>query len=258
MLALISPAKRMNSIPPVGHQSTDPYFLDQSQILLDVLRTFDSKSLASLMKVSPTIAELNWQRYQAFTFPLPVKDSGPAALLFGGDTYLGLEAATLGKDSLIFAQNHLAILSGLYGLLRPLDRMLPYRLEMGTRLTTGRGKNLYAFWGDVITKEVNARTAGQKSRAVINLASAEYIKAIQPDKLAGPFITPQFKEADKDGRLRVIGLRAKRARGQMARHMIAHRLKTPEDLKNFDHGGYGFDSSLSSESEWVFVRQPTP
>ena len=172
---------------------------------------------------------------------------------FRGDTYVGLDADSLSQDDATYAQDHLGLLSGLYGLLRPLDLMQPYRLEMGTKIANDRGEDLYDFWGDKITEAVNTATQGHNNRAVISLASNEYIKAIKPKALEGDFITCHFKEI-KDGVPKTIGLFAKRARGMMARYMIQNRVEQPEDLKGFDSDGYSFAADLSDEQNFTFIR----
>ncbi|MEO0604393.1 MAG: peroxide stress protein YaaA, partial [Myxococcota bacterium] len=178
--------------------------------------------------------------------------------MFNGDVYLGLDAATLSNEDLVFGQNHLAILSGLYGVLRPLDVIQPYRLEMGTKVSTRRGGDLYAFWGDRIAKVLAERLAAHDDPTVVNLASKEYFSAVAVSALPGPVVTPVFRDV-KDGKSRVISFFAKRARGEMARFALQRRITRPEDLKAFDGGGYTFQSDLSDETQWVFTRpQPPP
>ena len=173
--------------------------------------------------------------------------------MFNGDTYTGLEASSLSEADLDWAQDHLAILSGLYGVLRPLDLIQPYRLEMGTKLKTGRGTTLYQFWGERITQQLSAQLAAHDDPTVINLASNEYFKSVQAKALPGQVITPAFKEM-RDGKAKMISFMAKRARGMMARHIIEHRLERPEDIKGFTAGGYQFDEASSTDTTWTFIR----
>ena len=251
MLIVVSPAKKlgMDKKEVVG-TATQPQFMDETKALVDILREKSSKDLQNLMKISEKLGDLNEQRYQDFETPFTPDNAKQAIYAFQGDTYIGLDAETLSKDDAVYAQDHLRILSGLYGLLRPLDLMQAYRLEMGTKLQNGQGKDLYQFWGDKITKSLNKDAKGAP---VINLASNEYISAIQPDNLKGGMITPVFKEM-KDNGPKVIGLFAKRARGMMARYIIQNRIEDTEHLKDFDVDGYQFQPKASSETELVFLR----
>jgi len=257
MYALISPAKRLD-LEPLGACTTTslPDMLDESEKLVKKTRSLSKKKLAALMKLSDGLAELNYERFQAWSTPFTEDNAKPAALTFAGDTYMGLDAGSLDTTDLEWAQDRLGILSGLYGLLRPLDLIQPYRLEMGTSLPTRRGKNLYAFWGDRLTKSINERTAGHTNRSVINLASKEYFSAVQPKALAGGVITPAFKEV-KNGQAKVVGFMAKKARGMMARHIIQGRFEDPESLKDFSEGGYRYQPEQSTENTWVFSRPST-
>ncbi|MEL6349907.1 MAG: peroxide stress protein YaaA, partial [Myxococcota bacterium] len=209
--------------------------------------------LTTLMKVSDAIATLNVSRYASFSVPFTDENSKPAALAFAGAVFRGLDAPSLTDDELAYAQDHLAILSGLYGVLRPLDRMQPYRLEMGTRLKSARGRNLYDFWGDRITAALDVLTEGHASRVVVNLASNEYAKSVVASGLSGGMVTPQFKE-EKNGALSVVAVYAKRARGEMARYLIQHRIDRPEGIKDFTGMGYRYRPSGSTEGTWLFVR----
>ena len=252
MLAVLSPAKKLDESPATG-VFTQPQFLDQSQMLIDLLKSTPRDRIKALMKLSDKLTDLNVARYQAFQTPLTTENAKQAIFAFKGDTYVGLDAETLDAEDIAFAQDRLRILSGLYGLLRPLDLMHPYRLEMGTKLANERGKDLYAFWGDRLTEACNEALAGHASRAVICLASNEYSKAISKQKIAGDFITCHFKEM-RDGEPKTIGLFAKKARGMMARYMIKARAERPSELKSFQDGGYTFVPDLSGEQDYVFVR----
>jgi hypothetical protein len=254
MLALISPAKKMNfesverALP-----LTPPVLMDESETLIDLARKLTRADIKRLMDLSDNLAELNYQRFQDFKLPFTPENAKAAVLAFNGDTYAGLDAKSLNDKDLAFAQDHLRILSGLYGLLRPCDMIQAYRLEMGRKLHNPRGEDLYDFWGDRITAEINKVIKETGAAAVINLASQEYISAVKPGKLSVPMITPVFREI-KDGQARVIGLMAKRARGMMARFIIQNRLEAPEALKDFTEGGYRFQSALSDATRWEFSR----
>ncbi len=254
MLALISPAKKLDFESEwIGDRCSQPTLLNESVTLAAILKDTPRARLKSLMKLSDKLTDLNYQRFQRFSTPFTPANARPAIFAFRGDTYTGLDADSLSQDDLNFAQEHLGILSGLYGLLRPLDLMQAYRLEMGTKLTNPRGEDLYDFWGDIITNACNDATKNHKNRNVICLASNEYIKAVKPSMLEGEFITCHFKEI-KGGAPKVIGLFAKRARGAMARYIIQNRIEQPEKLKNFDIGGYQFQDSLSDDHNYVFLR----
>ncbi|MEC9073348.1 MAG: peroxide stress protein YaaA [Myxococcota bacterium] len=254
MLALLSPAKKLNDAPPRPDlELTQPALGGDIDELMKTTRKLKAPDLMKLMKISQNLADLNRDRFQSFETPFTVSNSTPAALTFAGDTYQGFDAATLEADDLRFAQDHVGILSGLYGLLRPLDLMQPYRLEMGTRLKNPRGQDLYAFWGSRITSEVNRLTEGHADRTVVNLASNEYFKAVKPKELEGGLITPVFKDL-RDGKAKVISFLAKRARGAMARHIVQSRLQSPEGIKDFNDGGYAYRADLSTADQWVFIR----
>jgi len=254
MLAVLSPAKSLDLEPsPRDLAPTQPALLDETLTLMKTARRLKPADLKALMKISDNLAELNHERFQSFSTPFTPDNAKPAALMFAGDTYAGLKATELDDEQLTWAQDHLGILSGLYGIVRPLDLIQPYRLEMGTRLATRRGNNLYAFWGDRIAKRINAMTEGHADRTLVVLASNEYAKAVPPKALAGGAVTMAFKEI-KDGAPRVIGLVAKRARGMMARWMIEQRVDRREGLKDFDVADYAYRPDLSSDQEYVFTR----
>jgi len=255
MLALISPAKKLDfETDPTLDTHTQPVFLDKAEILVAKARKLSRAALARTMNLSDALADLNYQRYQAFKTPFTLANAKQAALVFNGDTYVGLDAKTLNEEDMIYAQDHLRILSGLYGLLRPLDLIQPYRLEMGAKFQPPRASNLYDFWGDRLTNEINEIVAAHDLSCVVNCASNEYFKSIKPKKLNVPVITPVFKEV-KDNQARVLGLFAKQARGMMARHIIVNRLEKPDDLKSFNSGGYTYRKDLSDEFSWVFTRK---
>jgi len=259
MLAIISPAKKLDfETEALSSKHTQPQFLDHSEILVEAARRLSRAELARTMKLSDKLADLNYHRFKAFSRPFNLANAKQAAMVFNGDTYVGLEAATLDKDDMAFAQDHLRILSGLYGLLRPLDLIQPYRLEMGAKFQPPKGENLYGFWDGHLTDAINKVTAKQADSSVINLASNEYFKAVHEDGLNGPVITPVFKEV-KDRTAKVLGLFAKRARGSMARYIIKNRLQSPDGLKSFNEGGYVFQPAMSDDKSWVFTRpQPKP
>lgn len=252
MLIVLSPAKRLDfteadpALPASARR-----FLEDTASLSRTARARTVAELRSLMSISDDLARLNRERFQAFQ-PESL-DGVQAAFAFAGDVYEGLQARTLDAAGLDYAQDHVRILSGLYGLLRPLDRIQPYRLEMGTRLKTRRGSSLYDFWGDRLSKQLNADAEGQKDPTLVNLASQEYFGAVDARALKLPVVTPNFYE-EKDGQRRIISFFAKRARGTMARFAIDERVETAEDLKAFDRDGYRFDASASTGTEWIFIR----
>lgn len=252
MLIVLSPAKRLDfSEPGLSVAPTRPRMADDIASLAKTAKRQTKADLRRLMGISDDLAKLNRERFQAFN---PASDEGlPAAFAFAGDVYQGLEARTLDADALAFAQDRLRILSGLYGVLRPLDVIQPYRLEMGTRLKTRRGSSLYDFWGDRISKLLNGDAEGHADPTLVNLASQEYFGAVDAKALKLPVVTPQFREAT-DGESRIISFFAKKARGTMARFAIDERIERAEDLKRFDRDGYRFDADASTDSDWVFVR----
>ncbi|MEQ6121427.1 peroxide stress protein YaaA [Reichenbachiella sp. MALMAid0571] len=252
MLLLISPAKSVDFESPANTSiATQPDFVAESTRLIKKMGTFSRKKVGELMSISPELAALNVDRYQKWT-PEPKKEDTKQALLaFNGEVFRGLNAKEMNEGDLQFAQDHLRILSGLYGLLRPLDLIQPYRLEMGTRLKYYSYNNLYQFWGDKITKRINADLG--ESKCVVNLASTEYYKSVLEPKLKVNVITPIFKDFSK-GEYRVLMTYAKNARGVMANYIIKNRITEPERMKSFNENGYVFDPSLSDESNWVFTR----
>ena len=257
MLIILSPAKTLDFAPMPPHlaglAATTPELLDQSRILVERLREFSPDALAGLMGISDALAVLNAGRYGAWSTPFTPDNAKPAALAFAGDVYEGLDASALSPADFDFAQRHVRILSGLYGLLRPLDLIQAYRLEMGTRLENARGKDLYAFWGDRLTEALNRALPGQAA-TLVNLASEEYFRAIDPRRLSAPVVQPVFEDW-KDGRYKVISFHAKRARGLMARFAITARLSSAEGLKEFSAQGYCFDAAASDTRRWVFRRR---
>lgn len=257
MLIVLSPAKALNFTPPPKPVlATTPALGEDIAELSATTRKLTVRQLKSLMDLSDNLAQLNRERFQAFD---PAMEDGlQAAFAFNGDVYSGLKARELDKKGLAWAQDHLRILSGLYGLLRPLDAIQPYRLEMGTSLKTPRGKTLYAFWGDRIAQALNAAAAGHRNRTLINAASQEYFTAVDLKALHLPVINLRFLE-EQDGEARIISFYAKKARGLVARYAIDHRIEDPADLKGFDAEGYRFQPQASSETEWVYSRpQPEP
>lgn len=255
MLIVISPAKTLDyETPRVTTKFSMPDYLDRSEQLIQRLRQLSSLDISELMKVSSNIAELNFDRYESWDKRFTEKNARQALLAFKGDVYTGLDAESFTARDFTFAQQHLRILSGLYGLLRPLDLMQPYRLEMGTRLDTDQGKNLYDFWGSTITEGLNAQLKKLKSDTLINLASNEYFKAVKPKQLNARIITPAFKEF-KDGEYKMIGIYAKKARGLLSRYIIRQQLTDAEDIKSFDEEGYRHNKGLSRGNTWVFTRK---
>ena len=254
MLFLLSPAKALDYDTPAGGvPHTQPLFVKQSSALINLLKTKSPQEVASLMSLSDKLAALNVARYQAWTPKFTAKNSKPAVLAFNGDVYDGLDAKTLQPKDLAWAQDHVAILSGLYGVLRPLDWMQPYRLEMGTPLANPKGANLYKFWGSDIAAYLNERLAQDKTPIVINLASQEYFKSVDLKTLKARVIECVFEDA-KDGQYKVISFFAKRARGLMARYAIAHQVKTPKGLEGFDSDGYAYAPEVSLPDRLVFRR----
>ncbi len=254
MLIVISPAKTLDyETPPVTKSHTKPAMLKQSQALIDILRNYSALDLAELMKLSMKLAELNFERYHDWKAPFNTKNAKQAVLAMKGEVYTGLDAESLTAADFDFAQQHLRILSGLYGVLRPLDLMQPYRLEMGTKLPNPQGGDLYSFWDETITQAVNKALKAQGDDILINLASNEYFKSIKPKLIEGRLITPQFKEK-KDGTYRMIGVYAKRARGLMSRYIIENRLQDAEEIKGFKTDGYRFSKQQSKDDQWVFIR----
>jgi len=254
MLALISPAKTLDFDSPLPTQKySQPEFLDASSKLIGTLSGFSSKRLAKLMKISPKLAELNHQRFSEWQLPFTQDNARPAVLAFKGDVYLGLEAWNLSKRDLNWAQKHLRILSGLYGLLKPLDLMQPYRLEMGTVLKTNGAKNLYQFWQDDLSNHLNNTLDSGAHKVLVNLASQEYFQAIDPKLVSSRIITPRFLNL-KDGKYKFLSFFAKKARGYMARYIIENRVTTLKALKQFDTADYRYCDERSAGNSWVFIR----
>jgi uncharacterized protein len=253
MFVLVSPAKKLNNDAINVNQPTIPVLLGDSEKLIVEVKKKSAADLKKLMGISDKLAELNVKRFQEFSTPFTTVNAKPAIHFFAGDTYIGLNSSTMDDADIEFAQMHLGILSGLYGLLRPKDLMQAYRLEMGTKMKNGRGKNLYEFWGERITKQINKHLNDQKEATIINLASKEYFSSVAVEKLVGKVITPIFKERRK-GILKIISFSAKRARGSMARYIILNRIENCDDIKKFSEDGYVFTKELSDEHNWVFVR----
>ncbi len=255
MLIVVSPAKTLDYETPAKTSIyTVPDYLNDSQELINRLRHFSSLDISELMKVSSKIAELNFDRYEAWTRRFTEKNAKQAALAFKGDVYTGLDATSFNNNDFKFAQKHFRILSGLYGLLRPLDLMKAYRLEMGTKLKTDRGNNLYDFWGSTITDGLNLQIKKTRTKYLINLASNEYYKAVKPAELKAEIITPEFREF-KNGDYKIIGIFAKRARGMLSRYIIKNRLADPGDIKSFNEDGYKLNKKLSTDKKMVFTRK---
>lgn len=252
MKFVISPAKSLNETATIPtNEFTETKFLKQAEIIQKTLRKKKPKDLMEMMEISEKLAELNWQRNQDWQLPFTQNNARPAIYMFDGDVYTGLDAYTIPLEKIEYLQENLRILSGLYGILKPLDLMQAYRLEMGTNLAIGTKKNLYEFWKETLTKHLNETL--QENEVLVNLASKEYFSAIDAKKIKVPIITPEFKDY-KDGKLKMISFFAKKARGLMVRYAIDHQLQNPEDLKNFDYEGYRFDESLSKKNQWVFTR----
>ncbi|MFL6692940.1 MAG: peroxide stress protein YaaA [Ramlibacter sp.] len=258
MLFLLSPAKTLDyeSRPrPLPH--TDPAFIDRAERLVQVLRRKSKRQVVGLMDLSDKLAALNVARYAAWTPEHTDSNARQAILAFNGDVYDGLQAATLADRDLAWAQDHLCILSGLYGLLRPLDRIQPYRLEMGTGLTVGKARNLYQYWGGDIADALNVRLDSEPSRVVVNLASQEYFRSVDLKRLEARVVECVFEDW-KTGQYKVISFFAKKARGLMARYAIQHRVRTPKALEGFDLDGYAFSPAASAPDRLVFRRTMQP
>jgi len=255
MLFVLSPAKSLDYETPLrGQAHTDPLFVKQSQQLIKVLRAYTPPQISQLMDLSDSLAGLHVARYQAWPSQSTPKNARQALLAFDGDVYDGLNARALDDAALDWAQGHLCVLSGLYGVLRPLDLMQPYRLEMGTRLPTERGKDLYAFWGDAVTDYLNTRLVDQADPVLVNLASQEYFKVVQPKRLRARVVECAFEDY-KGGVYKIISFNAKRARGAMTRFAIEQRATRPEHLQDFDADGYRFQSGISTPERLVFRRK---
>jgi len=255
MIAILSPAKTLDfesALPTEKH--TQPDLIDESSYLANKLRKLSARQIKKMMSVSADLADLNHQRYQTWSTPFTPENARQAIYAFKGEAYRGLDAGSYSEDDLDFAQDHLLILSGLYGLLRPLDLMQPYRLEMGTRwAVTPKKRNLYSYWDNRLTEAINAALETHSNQTLINLASNEYFKAIQPAQLKGDLITCHFKDA-KGGEYKTIMTFAKQARGLMAQYSIKNKIDRPEGLKEFDLEGYSYNDRLTENNDWVFTR----
>ena len=258
MLTLLSPAKKMNMDPATtGLSATRPRFADETRKLAKLAKTKTPDDLKALMHISDNLAQLNAERFKAFNLDGQSNSAKSAGLAFDGDVYWGLEASSLSDEDLTYAQDRVRILSGLYGILRPLDAIQPYRLEMGTKFENKRGKNLYAFWADVLAPSLNAELAEHEDGTIVNLASNEYFKAANTKALAGPVISAKFME-DKDGKSRPVQYYTKFARGLMTRWIVENRVDRAEGLKDFDTSGYKYDPARSTDETLVFARPQPP
>ena len=258
MLMLISPAKSLDFESPAKTKiSTTPEMLEHSQQLIDQLRALSPADVSELMSISDKLGVLNYERFLNWHTPFDSENAKQAVLAFTGDVYTGMDANRFDSQDFKFAQQHLRILSGLYGLLRPLDLIQPYRLEMGTKFENPRGKNLYAFWGDHITDAVNTQLKKTNSNVLVNLASNEYFKSIKPKALNADIITPVFKDWKGD-KYKIISFYAKKARGLMSAYIIKNRISDVADIKNFDSQGYAYNEAMSTAREWVFTRNEAP
>ena len=255
MLIVISPAKSLDfKTPSKISDYTIPELLKESEKLIGRLKTMSPKQLSNLMNISTDLGELNFKRYQEWQTPFTPENAKQAILAFNGDVYQGLNAVTLSEEKFLLAQSKLRILSGLYGVLKPLDLIQPYRLEMGTKLKYYRSKDLYEFWNPLITKKINEAVAESGSKILVNLASNEYFKSIDKKKLKAEIVTPDFKEF-KNGEYKMISIFAKRARGLMTRFILDYNIIEPSDLMAFDSEGYAFNSRLSKPENPVFTRE---
>jgi len=254
MLMIISPAKTLDlEHPSTTSEHTIPDALERSQELINLLNRMDSFEMAELMKISMKLADLNNSRFRNWQTPFTPDNAKQALFAFKGDVYTGLDANTLQPDDIAFTQKHLRILSGLYGVLRPLDLMQAYRLEMGTKLANTHGNNLYDYWGGLITEMVNAAIRDQGDKILINLASNEYFKSVHANRIDAEIITPIFKEK-RGSAYKIISFSAKKARGLMCRYIINNQITEPDNLKNFDLDHYTFNEGISSGNNWVFTR----
>lgn len=250
MIVLLSPAKTLDFTESAYPFHSKPRLIKDSKLLVEDLRKKSSKDLQDLMKVSVKIADLNVDRFNSFKTPFNKKNAKPSILAFKGDVYTGFQAEEMDNEDMEFAQEHIRILSGLYGLLRPMDLMQAYRLEMGTKLKNEKGRNLYEFWGDKITQLINKDAKGA---AIINLASNEYFKSVKTDQLKSDLYHVNFKEKRNDV-YKIISFNAKKARGMMSRYIVKNKITHPEDLKSFSEDGYFFNPDLSSEKNWIFTK----
>ena len=254
MIIVISPAKSLYEQSPIQlGKYTEVKFMPEAETIVSVLKKKKPAQLAKLMGISVKLAELNFQRFQAWTTPFTPENSWQAVLMFNGDVYRGLKAETFSADEFEIAQQKIRILSGVYGLLKPLDLIQPYRLEMGTSIGISRKKNLYEFWKTKITSQLNQEMALTGQNILINLASNEYFSAIDTKKLKARIITPSFKE-QKNGQYQMVSFFAKKARGLMSRFIVLNNISDPEEIKAFDLEGYYFNNQLSNDNDWVFSR----
>lgn len=253
MLILLSPAKRLSSNPLTSIHTSQPYFQKEMKTLMKIMKQKSVSDLKELMKISDKLAELNVKRYKEMKIPYNSTTSSAAIYTFQGDAYLGLNAETLDESAINYSQHHLRLLSGFYGLLKPLDLILPYRLEMGIKLKTKRHKNLYEFWGNKITNLINVELDNIESDLLINLASIEYFRAVNTKMLNAKVLTINFKEY-RDGNYKFMSVFGKKARGLMTRFIIKNKLVLPEEIKGFDAEGYQFNEELSTQNEWLFSR----
>ena len=258
MLMVISPAKTLDyETPPATARFTLPQYLDHSQVLIEQLRELSPQQIGELMHLSDKLSGLNAARFGSWTPAFTPENAKQALLAFKGDVYTGLNAVDFNEDDFDYAQTHLRMLSGLYGLLRPLDLMMPYRLEMGTKLANARGKDLYAFWGTRISEWLNEALAEQGNDVLLNLASNEYFSAVKKSALNARIINTEFKDL-KNGQHKIISFYAKKARGMMSRFVIKERINTPEHLKQFDAQGYRYSAEQSKPDLLVFLRDHAP
>lgn len=253
MIAILSPAKNLDFDTEVNFpKSTKPQFLEEAVELIEVLKTKKSSEIGKLMKISEKLSDLNYERYQEWSTKHAKNNARPAVLTFNGDAYQGLDAQRFNEDELLFAQDHLRILSGLYGLLKPLDLMQAYRLEMGTSLKINDARNLYQFWGEKITNQLN-KDLKKAGKVLVNVASNEYFKVLQPKNIDARIIECQFKDF-KNGKYKTIMTYAKKARGMMCRYIVQNKLINPDDLLGFNLDGYEYNDSLSEQNNLVFTR----
>jgi len=253
MLTVISPAKKLDYSSTVETQAhTQPELLSHAKELLKGLKTLSPQDVCALMGLSDKLGALNYERFQEWRTPFDQKNARQAVLAFKGDVYQGLDAQSMSAGELAWAQDNLRILSGLYGLLRPLDLMQPYRLEMGTKYSNARGNDLYKFWGNIITDEINKVLVG-KTPVLLNLASNEYFKSVQTKDIKGQIISPQFMDK-KDDKYKIISFYAKKARGLMSAYIIKNKITDVEKIKGFDSDGYSYNAAMSEGDKWVFTR----
>jgi cytoplasmic iron level regulating protein YaaA (DUF328/UPF0246 family) len=254
MLAVVSPAKKLDfGLIPIKIDKTEPFFKPHANELAAIAKKLSRDDLASMMKISEKLADLNWQRFQDFSKSPADDQTKQAVLAFAGDTYTGLDAASFDNDDLAFAQQHFRILSGLYGLLSPLDAIQPYRLEMGRKLKTGKGNTLYDYWGEKVARLIDDQMSQHKSKTVVNLASQEYFRVIDQNTLKARVLNIVFKE-QRGSDLKIISFMAKKARGSMARFIIKNRITGTQALKDFNTGGYEYQPKMSDDDNWVFIR----